>query len=71
MQLTNLVTETGIAIVGECEKEYARTHNGSIEGMYALPTDTGSAKTAAATAVYGAGWAIMSAVFFSATALWL
>ncbi|TQV91238.1 CFEMdomain-containing protein [Cordyceps javanica] len=65
------IMKTGSIIVGECEKEYARTHNGSTDGMYALPSDTGSARTGAATGLYGAGWAVMSAVIFTATVLWL
>ncbi|KAJ3495383.1 hypothetical protein NLG97_g3441 [Lecanicillium saksenae] len=65
------IMKTGIVIVGECEKEYARTHNGSTEGMYALPTETGAAKTGAAAALYGTGWAVISAAFMTATAFWL
>ncbi|KAM3497976.1 hypothetical protein MY10362_008690 [Beauveria mimosiformis] len=65
------IMKTGSVIVGECEKEYARTHNGSTEGMYALPSDAGSAKTGTATGLYGAGWAIMSAAFLTATTVWL
>lgn len=74
MHSTNAVVcliDTGIAIVGECEKEYARTHNGSTEGMYASPNATATAKTGAAAGIYGAGWVVMSTVFFTATALWL
>lgn len=56
--------------MGECEKEYARTHNGSTEGMYALPSETGAAKTGAAVGMYGAGWA-MSVAMFAATVLLL
>ncbi|ATY67362.1 Extracellular membrane CFEM domain [Cordyceps militaris] len=66
------IMKTGSIIVGECEKEYARTHNGSIEGMYALPNGQGTPKTGGAVAgLYGAGWAVMSAVFFTVTTLWL
>ncbi|KAJ6781337.1 hypothetical protein PWT90_03457 [Aphanocladium album] len=63
--------ETGIVIVGECEKKYADEHNGSTEGMYAQPTETGAPKTGAATGLYSAGWAVMSALFMTATALCL
>lgn len=63
------VLETGIVIVGECEKEYARTHNGSTSGMYSMPADTTSAKTGTATGLYATGWAVMAVTLFTATML--
>ncbi|OAA58165.1 Extracellular membrane protein, CFEM domain protein [Cordyceps fumosorosea ARSEF 2679] len=65
------IMKTGSIIVGECEKAYASKHNGSIEGMYALPANESSTRTGAAARLYGAGWAVISAASFTATALWL